>query len=201
MALFISSMLITYAALPFRYYENFDQETCYIVNVTSPTQLPSYNNTYGWRECNCGKRCVAWTPCISLYSQLNPNITIQENLFKRNQNTECTFFDDQCPNGEDVRYTVQKMEEAQETLSKYLHKNVSCYTNNDNSEIYLNKTYNYLAIIVLSVIISLLLFCCICHISCNLYESHKRKQKQKQKTIIVEHDIEAYPYPIKDQEL
>lgn len=198
-ATFISIVLIIHSALPYRFYNNFDEDACYIVNVSSPTQLPTYNNTHGWRECNCGKRCVAWTPCISLYSQLNPNVVIQEDLFRRNQDTLCTFFDDQCPNGEDARYTLQKMEEAQATLSKYLHKNVSCYANDDNSEIYLNKSYKYQAIIILSVIIGLLLFCCVCHICVNVYESHL--QKQKQKTLIVEHDIEAYPYPVKDQEL
>ena len=200
-AIFLSTLFLTYSLLPYQHYNDFDENTCYIVNVTSPTQLPSYNNTYGWRECNCGKRCVAWTPCISLYSQLNPNVVIQEDVFRRNQDTQCTFFDDKCPNGEDARYTLQKMEEAQQTLSKYLHKNVSCYTNDNNSEIYLNKSYKYQVIIILSVLMGLLLFCCVCHICCNVYESHLQKQKQKQKTIIVEHDIESYPYPVKDQEL
>lgn len=200
MMLFVCTMILTHSALKYQNYNDFDEDTCYIVNVTSPTQLPSYNNTFGWRECNCGKRCVAWTPCISLYSDLNPNVIIQEDVLTRNKYTGCTFFDDQCPNGEDARYTLQKMEEVQQTLSKYLHKNVSCYTNNDISEIYLNKSYKYKIIIITSVIIGLLIFCCVCHMCCNLYESHKQKLKQKL-SVIVEHDIESYPYPVRDQEL
>ena len=180
----------------YREYPNFDEELCNIVNVSAPTQLPTYNNTRGWKECSCGKRCTAWTPCISLYSHFNPEFSIRPELYTPDSYKDCTFFDETCKDGEDARYTMQKMEEAREIMTQYLHQNITCYVNSDASRIYLNKSYK-LGITIIASVIAILLLMCAC---CYQYIRYKEAREDK-KTIIVEHDIEAYPYPIKDQEL
>jgi hypothetical protein len=155
----ICIMIITLTTLPYANYSNFDQETCHIINVSAPTQLPSYNNTFGWKECDCGKRCTAWTPCISLYASINPDFVIRNELFSPNKNTDCTLYNNDCPYGEDARYIVQTMEEVQTIMNLYLDQNITCYTNNDASSIYLHKSYKLSLPILFSIIAFILTMC------------------------------------------
>ena len=187
-------LLITLGALPYAEYNNFDEEICHITNVTIPTELPSYNSTTGWKNCDCGKRCTAWTPCISLYSSINPYFIIRNDLYSPNEHPDCTFYDSECNKGEDARYTVQKMEEAQSIMQQYLDQNVTCYVNNDASQIYLYKSYKFTLIIMFAIFILMLIFCGGCYCYSNyknnkiLYKNNPDNQKKK---YIVEYDMKS----------
>lgn len=191
MGLFI--LLITFSSLPYLEYVNFDEKLCHITNVNVPTELPSYNNTTGWKECDCGKRCTAWTPCISLYSSINPDFIIRNDLYFPNDHPECTFYESECNNGEDARYTVQKMEEAHSIMQQYLDQNVTCYVNSDASQIYLYKSYNLTLIILFAVFIIMLTFCGSCY-CCSNYKNNKiqyNKPDNQKKKYIVEYDMKS----------
>ena len=152
-------IVVILSTLPYTDYPNFDEDTCHLINVSSPTQLPSYNNTEGWKECDCGKRCIAWSPCISLYASANPNFIIRNELYVPNRHPSCTFYNNNCPHGEDARNTVLKMEEAQTIMQEYLNQNITCYVNGDASQIYLHKSY-MLALTITFAVFALLLMCC-----------------------------------------
>ena len=59
---------------PLSSYSSYHKHTCNITRIEYPTQLPTNNNTEGWKQCDCGKYCHAWTTCVKLYSSVKPDL-------------------------------------------------------------------------------------------------------------------------------
>ena len=61
-------------------YFDYEEEICNITHIDYPTTLPTYDNESGWVECDCGKYCIFFTPCIKMYSDLNPEVMVQNDF-------------------------------------------------------------------------------------------------------------------------
>lgn len=159
---------------PLASYPNFKEHTCNITRIEYPTQLPTNGNTNGWTHCDCGRYCQAWTTCIRLYSSVNPDLLIQSEY---GENEACTFVDDECQDGEDLRYSIGKLNEVQGIVDKYDNNEVNCYYDEGINTIYLDKDYNDLLIILPSIFLGIMLLIG-CYIYCK-YSIEKRRVCEK----------------------
>ena len=105
--------------MPVVNYELLQETTCNVKRVDYPTTLPTVDyevetaevNDQDWVECDCGRRCMSWTPCIRIY---------QEDTLIREQvapiaisHQTCSFNNYSCPNGEDIRLINQTLTDAE----------------------------------------------------------------------------------------
>ena len=167
----ISILVFIGCVVPLANYNDYKENTCNITRLEYPTQLPTENNTYGWTKCDCGRYCQAWTTCIKLYSSIKPDLVIIDE-YKRTE--DCTFVDDRCRDGEDLRYATEKLSEVQGIVNEYYNNEVTCYYDKDITKIYLDKDYSDLLIILPSIFVGIMM----CIGICILYE-HKRKKPAK----------------------
>jgi hypothetical protein len=119
---------------------DYHLSTCNITRVDYPQTFPTEESSNFWIECDCGRRCVSLYPCVSLYTDINRN-NILDSYDMRNRNTECTFYDESCPNGENPISTSRYLAEAQDLATEYENKTVPCYIHNhdpQDNEVYLN---------------------------------------------------------------
>ena len=179
----IISGLFAIVLVPLLSYYEFNEAQCNITNIEYPSVLPSSNNTNNWKSCDCGKGCTTWTPCIKLYSSINPNVVIQKDFYKENNNgDECTFYDKKCNDGEDIIVTQQKLIDSIELFKKYNDSNVKCFFNNEKTEIYLNRQFNIDVLIIL--LIGFSITCCCCSIQIFIYYDCKCNKNTKTDTQI-----------------
>lgn len=154
---------------PLSSYSSYHKHTCNINRIEYPTQLPTNNNTEGWEKCDCGKKCNAWTTCVKLYSSVKPDLLIQSEF---DEKEECTFVEDKCSNGEDLRYAVGKLAEIPSILEKYENNVVTCYYDEGINKIFLDKDYNDLLIILPSTFLGVMIL-----IGLYIYYLDKKKKK------------------------
>ena len=99
-------------------------------------------NNENWAECDCGKYCNAWSPCIKLFT----NISGEERLLKLDYFDQlegsCTFHNSTCINGEDIRCVNEYLETAQNINEEYINKTVPCFYASDSTNIYLELNLN-----------------------------------------------------------
>ena len=124
------------------------EHMCEITHVDYPTTFPIMGDVSNWRECDCGKRCNAWGPTVSLYTNVSDNVIFTS--VRVNPDTDFTFFNESCPNGEDIRYTQIYMENARDIAMSYINTTIPCFYNGLNSSVYLNKNDDLPALIGLS---------------------------------------------------
>ena len=153
---------------PLADYNNYKENTCNITRLEYPTQLPNKNNTNGWTKCDCGKNCNAWTTCIKLYSSIKPELVIMDEY---DRYEECTFVDDECPNGEDLMYATGKLSEVPGIVDEYYNSEVKCYYDGGITNIYLEKDYSDLLIILPSIFVGIM----VCIGICSVYEYKRQK--------------------------
>ena len=166
--------------IPYMDYNDYKEHSCNITQVNYPTTLPNKNNTIGWKYCNCGRSCnKAYTPCIQMFSDINPNIVIQENYFSDyNNNPECTFYERNCKDGEDILLVQEKLEEAKNIFNEYYNNTVRCYYNSKNQTIFLDMSYDKITFITLLTCFTIALMCTI--IQCLIYYSNEKNEYESQ---------------------
>lgn len=172
----ISILVFIVCVTPLSNYNNYKENICNITKIEYPTQLPTENNTDGWKKCDCGNKCMAWTTCIKLYSSIKPDLII---MHEYDRNEECTFIDNECPNGEDLRYATGKLSEISEIVNEYYNNEVKCYYDKDIKTIYLEKDYSDLLIILPSIFLGIMV--CI-----GIYLLYKHKRKKSAKVVVLE---------------
>lgn len=138
---FTFTILLAYFMIHYNLYSSYNLHKCDIVNVTYPTELPTFSDSSLWRECSCGKRCTSLTPCINLYPSVKNN-TIILNKFYNTKDT-CTVYNSKCPNGEDPRYTTEALENAYNIAQEYINSTTNCYYNKNIDYIFLEKKLDY----------------------------------------------------------
>ena len=146
--LVIFTLLLSEVIIPNSSFGDYTQTECFIGRVDYPVTIPTENNTDYWRQCDCGRRCIAWSPCISLYSDDN---IVTYDFYDKIADNYCTFHNRSCPDGENVIHLNNYLENAQKIAETYLNKNVTCYKDTSASAIYLIKEFNYGTTIGLSV--------------------------------------------------
>lgn len=145
--------------LPISFYYTMNTVTCTLNNITYPTEIPTLDSTQNWESCDCGKRCIAWSPCVNIYVTVDNNTVLVNNLwaFGSTLNT-CTIHNSSCPTGEDARYLNQELEWAKQIAEEYAitYENITtCYEFNNN--IYLGKYISWVLVGIISAIFVILL--------------------------------------------
>ena len=92
---------------------------------------------------------------------------------------ECTFHDEDCPDGEDITTILGELEKARQTFEEYDNKTLTCYYDDDINYIFLEKEWNWgvttgflvaIGFFVVVIIIINVTYCC-----------DKRRKVEKQK--------------------
>ena len=163
---FLSIMLfIIFVAIPVANYENLHETTCNVTRVDYPTTLPAADyetdtvedSERDWTECDCGRRCMSWTPCIRIYQG--------DTMIREYVNSavfaysDCSFNNYSCPNGEDIRLINQTLTDAIELAESYIGFNGTCFANNEGDLISLTNDLNLGYIIGFSVVLFIMLIC------------------------------------------
>ena len=141
--------------IPASEYRNYKQHKCHINRVEYPTSLPTVNNTVGWERCDCGKRCVTWSPCINIFTNVSNDVFVRPKFYEIDE--KCTFHDMQCPNGEDVTVIIQELESAAQKYNEYFNKTIDCYYDSDINYIFLEKKWNWGLTIAFTVLVGLMI--------------------------------------------
>ena len=163
---FLSIMLfIIFVAIPVANYENLHQTTCNVTRVDYPTTLPAADyetdtvedSERDWTECDCGRHCMSWTPCIRIY-QGDTMIReyVNSAVFSY---SDCSFNNYSCPDGEDIRLINQTLTDAIELAQSYIGFNGTCFANNEGDLISLTNDLNLGYIIGFSVVLFIMLIC------------------------------------------
>jgi len=187
--LFVISIPIV--IIPFANFDNFEPATCFIERIDYPTTLPTLSNDENWAECDCGKYCNAWSPCIKLFT----NISGEESVLKADYFDQlegvCTFHNSTCINGEDIRYVNEYLETSQNIYDEYINKTVPCFYDSDLTGIYLEREFKLNLILVFSIPIGLIIICLLygnidhcCHKK--KYCCYKTDEEEKSRSQITE---------------
>ena len=127
-----------------------------------------------WETCDCGKRCQAWGPTISIYTNISDSRVLRSTHSPYDQSY--TFFNESCPNGEDVRFSQLYLENVENIALEYINQTIPCFYGEDN-QVYLEEFDDINTIIGLSsamgVVILIVIFCFI-----------KYRKSQKEEVII-----------------
>tara|TARA_Y100000590_G_scaffold124588_1_gene142615 strand:- start:1240 stop:1809 length:570 start_codon:yes stop_codon:yes gene_type:complete len=165
----ISSVLATifglfvllFVLLPLLTYYNFVEGSCNIINVTYPTELPTPGDTSLWSECDCGKNCMALSPCVNVFVDISNNTYMVHSgsSWAHTSSTDiCSFHNSTCSDGENVMSLYEYIEWAEDFAKIYtddMNSTQSCYKFNDY--VYLSNEIPIVTIIMLSSIFGILL--------------------------------------------
>lgn len=149
-------------------WQSYKLHTCNITSIENPVEIYSQNYTIGWVQCACNSLSGV-SGCTKLYSDISLNKMIYSE-YDINDG-DCTIKTD-CACGDlsiDVAHN-----DAINTYNEYINKSVSCYYNDQKSNIYLSKDdkgYKDTAIIC-GVICFGIIFIFIC---CLIYRYFEKK--------------------------
>lgn len=165
--------------IPLVTYYDLKQENCSVIAVEYPSELPTFENTDNWISCDCGKRCVSWAPCIKIFIEESNNFMIDHYSYK---DLPCTFYDNSCPNGENVQYLIKDLNESIDLADNYIGKNVDCYYSSYYNTYSLNNDLDTGAIYSMIAFVGL----CVCVLLVCIVQYCKRKKKLKHENIRIQ---------------
>lgn len=140
--------------IPLVNYYNLEEEICHTSNVEYPTELPTFNNTDNWIECDCGKKCISWTPCIKIYINTSDYLILDN----YNDDNYCTFTNYSCPLNENVQYLIQELQETNQLADNYINSSFPCYYNIFSGEYSINNEKNdFIIYLILSITVIMIL--------------------------------------------
>ena len=168
---FITTMVsvmffLIFVLFPVINYQLLQETTCNVTRVDYPTTLPSINygidsvpqNDQDWVECDCGRRCISWTPCIRIFQG---DTMIRETVSVVSiSHQSCSFNNYSCPNGEDIRLINQTLNDAMELAESYIGYNGTCYESEDGVFIALTNNLDITNIVLFSVFLFIMIICC-----------------------------------------
>lgn len=156
----ICIITIPFYVVPYFTSLNFQETQCYIDTVLYPTSIPTFDNYNNWAECDCGKRCITYSPCIKLFSNISSNF-IKDSYPYDDSEDICTFHQNYCSTGEDIRNIYTYLDESREIYNTYINTTQTCYVNPETNEIYLNLGTSFDAMLASLIIIGIMVMCCI----------------------------------------
>ena len=164
---FLSIMLfIIFVAVPVANYENLHETTCNVTRVDYPTTLPAADyetdtvedSDRDWTECDCGRRCMSWTPCIRIFqgdTLIRETVSVVSII-----HTPCSFNNYSCPNAEDIRLINQTLTDSIELAESYIGYNGTCYESEDGVFIALSNSLDITNIVLFSVFLFIMIIIC-----------------------------------------
>lgn len=173
----IVCMAIPFIFIPAGEWENFHPHNCHVERIVYPTGLPTPENTTGWAECDCGRRCTTWSPCIQIYTDVSDNgFVLPEFYYTHGQ---CTFHNATCPNGEDITTVLEELAKAQAIFDEYNGRNLTCYYDDEISYIFLNKEWDWGQSIVFIVFVTIIITILIVMNTCSYCEERKKRKEEE----------------------
>lgn len=157
---------LIFVLFPVINYQLLQETTCNVTHVDYPTTLPSINygvdsvpqNDQDWVECDCGRRCMSWTPCIRIFQG---DTLIRETVSVVSiAHTPCSFNNYSCPNAEDIRLINQTLTDSIELAESYIGYNGTCYESEDGVFIALSNSLDITNIVLCSVFLFIMLIVC-----------------------------------------
>jgi len=148
--------IITIPSYIYPYFSafNFEETQCYIENVLYPTSIPTFENYDNWMECDSGRQCTTFSPCIKLYSNISSEFI--KNIYPSYDNV-CTFHESRCITGYDIRNVHAYLNESRQMYKEYINTTQTCYINPNNNEIYLENITSFKSMLTSIIILSLML--------------------------------------------
>lgn len=156
----------------FNLLRDYKKIQCDITEVEYPTSLRSPLNMKLWYNCNCGKYCESYYPCLNLYTNYSSNNMI--NNFEETDSL-CTYFSKECHDFENpfnvwstLNYTIKRGQYM-------LNTSIECYVHKHHPEentIYLslNEDQSKLITCIVFVCIGLvLLLVCLVYFTIGIY--------------------------------
>ena len=160
-------------AIPYFDFSVYKQHNCFIDKITYPQNLPNnysnkiyYDTLYkndslvkenqGWKKCNCGYDCNGWKLCINMYT----NISYRKIINNSNDNFlengyYCTFTNDYCISDEiDLE---KQMNYSYNIYKNNYEKTITCFYDDNMTNIYLYKYYNTKFGLAITIILILVL--------------------------------------------
>ena len=160
----------------------FSAETtsCMVTNVTYPTELPSTTEEINdnFVQCDCGKYCMSDLGyCVKIYASIpgtNATFLLGNEVETSSVDIQCTFYEENCPLGEQMSDRLLALDEAEEIASPYLnYLNSStpfdCYKSGDN--LFLNNNVQD----AINILIGLGCFTGFCFILTILFARYDRR--------------------------
>ena len=139
--------------LPYANSQSYHMGECNITNVVYPTELPvGEDGGPAWSSCDCGRNCISWTPCVSLYANITGvgEVRLSDEYYDNDYG--CTFLNANCPDGEDYRVIEEYMIESRETYLEYQNQTVDCYISEDKPEVFLSMEINMSQVVFFSTV-------------------------------------------------
>jgi hypothetical protein len=158
-------------------YISVIEKECILTNVIYPTRLPhNVSDMSGFKTCDCGKRCISDLGiCISVYGNIiDSNNTM---MFIDNVNddyTQCTYQENNCPDGENIANRLNAINEAKDIANQYIemmNTTVKCYIDTSTNELYFNNEFNEVGMYIVFGFLFFFIFALIC-----LYRGSKPKE-------------------------
>ena len=186
--LIIGIIAVTQLVIPSVGSEKYRVGECKITQVGYPTQLPvGDDGGPNWAECDCGRHCMSWTPCVSLFMENSDGsgeeIMVKDNYYSTFINN-CTFINPSCPDGEDYRVIEQYMEESREYYLEYFNKTVECFISDDGGIPYLVMDFNWDLAIYICVFAGIFALACACINIANCERQEKCCFKKKEQIVL-----------------
>lgn len=167
--LFTISLLV-FTIAPYGVYNDLKTIECNITRIEFPENYPTHEDTTNWNKCDCGRYCTSWYPCVKLYTEDYPDIVIKDEFEIKQYDDFCTFYESNCPNGENAQNIIEYMKKARSYYDNYINTTVECYIEYGDSgvkNIYLEKEFD-IGLAVLNI--SMVSLCCIyfiCSMCCS----------------------------------
>lgn len=157
---------LIFVLFPVINYQILQETTCNVTRVDYPTTLSSINygvdsvpqNDQDWVECDCGRQCMSWTPCIRIFQN---DTLIRETVDVVSiYHHPCSFNNYSCPNAEDIRLINQTLTDSIELAESYIGYNGTCYETEDGVFIALANNLDIVNIVLFSVFLFIMIICC-----------------------------------------
>lgn len=152
------------AIIPLIDFYNLEQDQCNVTKVEYPTSLPTEGDTSNWVECDCGRHCMSWSPCIKIYADDDNTNYVLEDIYSSSFEN-CTFYDDYCLESEDVVVLQEQLRLSIAKAESYINSTIPCFFNQYSNHYYISNylnepaVYFYLIITgILFIVISILCF-------------------------------------------
>jgi hypothetical protein len=173
--IFLGIITIPTVILPYFESDHLKKTTCFINNVTYPDRNPSFENYNNWEECDCGRRCKSYSPCINLFTNISKNKIINNYKSKYGQNI-CTFHDSTCKDGEDIRIISRYIGQSKMTYDQYMNSMVECYYDPKIDRVYININTSFVGMVICLAILGFLFLCCSA-LGCALFIDNNKSLK------------------------
>ena len=165
----VTVAVLVIAVIPYLKYIQYDETICQVENIEYPqTILILLIKTFG-ENVIVVFIVLHIQVCTKIYvSLINFNHSENMYLVKKDRDSirdSCTFYSSECHDMENVLFLYQEIENAKTIFNDYFNQTISCYYSEEDEEVVLSNTYDWLTMVLVCVGICFLVLickCCLC---------------------------------------